>query len=126
MTCVFEQFLKACLHPRARVMNICWRKFKRLSREIGTSNWIFSTRQLARRGRSTETKKYCRLRRRERGNFPQFYSSFSNIRISIRAHVCVRFVATGFKIFLTPKSSLSQLKSTAKLYFQYQTTSTCI
>lgn len=36
---------------------------------------------------SPETKKYCRFRHRERGNFPRFYSSSSNIRISIRLYV---------------------------------------
>lgn len=50
----------------------CWRKFKRLSREIGTSNWIFSTLWLERRGRFVGTWKYF-PGSEKRGNFPRFY-----------------------------------------------------
>lgn len=79
-------FSKPGDRANVKVMNICWRKFKGLSRGIGTSNWIFSTRWLAQRGRSRATGKYCRFCWREKRQFSTIASISSNIRASKHVH----------------------------------------
>lgn len=90
----------------ARVMNICWRKFKRLSHEIGTSNWIFSTRKLTRRGTFARNEKVLSFPAQRKGQFSTIlfelfeyshFNTFVRIRFAIASRkLDISIILTSF------------------------------